>query len=85
MHPRASKLTRGKSERDEYIAASWYEDRQQGLSREFTDAIESLVEKAADGRLPFLAAPARLARYLARSSMKTSAPAALRTAYPRTS
>jgi len=34
--------------RDEYIAAArWYEDRQEGLGREFADAIESLVERAA--------------------------------------
>ena len=42
--------------RDEYIAAArWYEDRQEGLGREFTEAIDSLVERAADDRLPGLA------------------------------
>jgi toxin ParE1/3/4 len=42
--------------RDEYIAAArWYEDRQEGLGREFMDAVESLVERAADDRLPGLA------------------------------
>lgn len=41
--------------RDEYIAAArWYEDRQPGLGREFMDAIESLVERAAEDRLPGL-------------------------------
>jgi toxin ParE1/3/4 len=41
--------------RDEYVAAArWYEDRQEGLGREFTDAIESLVERAAEDRLPGL-------------------------------
>jgi plasmid stabilization system protein ParE len=43
--------------RDEYIAAArWYEDRQEGLGREFMNAVESLIERAADDRLPGLAA-----------------------------
>jgi len=37
--------------RDEYIAARWYEDCQPGLGREFIDAIESLMERAAEDRL----------------------------------
>ena len=42
--------------RDEYIsAARWYEDRQPGLGGEFMEAIESLVERAAEDRLPGLA------------------------------
>ena len=42
--------------RDEYIAAArWYEDRQEGLGREFVEAVESLTERAADNRLPGLA------------------------------
>ena len=41
--------------RDEYIAAArWYEERQPGLGHEFMDAIESLVKRAAEGRLPGL-------------------------------
>jgi len=41
--------------RDEYIAAArWYEDRQVGLGREFMDAIESLIERATEDRLPGL-------------------------------
>ena len=42
--------------RDEYIAAArWYEERQEGLGREFMDAVEALTERVADDRLPGLA------------------------------